>query len=793
MALIPTFYHLLWDASSSSSGIAPGGLTFALYSVIFTHRLSLAIQRSSRAQMYYKHKEVAIMEERETTNHPVCSQGTRSDYERANGLRELFNGKVRAVDIKPHWFKNDSLLWYRNNLPGGGHEFVVVDAEAGKREQAFDHTKLANALSEATEKEVRPDQLPFDNIEFPPDDNAVTFQAEGRIWRCDLDTYSLTQIGEVEEEQEEKQEDEEKDKEEESPDGQWVAFFRNHNLYVRHKETGEEFPLSMDGGRDDAYSGDIAWSPDSEKIVALRTKQGGKHEVYLIESSPEDQVQPKLHSFNYLKPGDQIPLPKPQLFHVAGRKHVLVRDELFPNSWSIKQVRWASDSQSFTFIYNQRGHQILRVIAVDAETGAARTVIDEQSETFVDYAYKQFSHCLDEEREIIWMSERDGWNHLYLYDTESGQVKNQITSGEWVALGVDHVDEKKRQIWFRASGIYPEQDPYYVHYCRINFDGSALVILTEGDGTHSVEYSPDRRFLVDTWSRVDYPPVTELRNAEDGSPVCELERADWADLLATGWQIPERFVAKGRDGETDIYGLIYRPTTFDPGHTYPVIEMIYAGPHGYFVPKAFDAFRKPQEVAELGFIVVRIDGMGTSGRSKKFHDVCWKNLGDSGFPDRILWIKAAAEKYPYMDISRVGIYGGSAGGQSSTRAMLAHGDFYKVAVSDCGCHDNRMDKVWWNELWMSWPIGPHYEENSNVTHAHKLEGKLMLIVGELDRNVDPASTMQVVNALIKADKDFDMLVVPGGGHGIAESVYGNRRRQDFFVRHLLGVEPRSKP
>ncbi len=265
------------------------------------------------------------------------------------------------------------------------------------------------------------------------------------------------------------------------------------------------------------------------------------------------------------------------------------------------------------------------------------------------------------------------------------------------------------------------------------------------------------------------------------------------DLLATGWQVPERFVAKGRDGQTDIYGVIFRPTNFDPQKQYPVIEKIYAGPHGAFVPKAFESYFGAQAMAELGFMVVQIDGMGTNWRAKAFHNVCWKNLGDSGFPDRIAWLQAAAKKYPQMDLSRVGIYGGSAGGQSALRALLAHGDFYKAAVADCGCHDNRMDKIWWNEAWMGWPVGPHYEEQSNVTQAHKLQGKLLLIVGELDRNVDPASTMQVVNALIKADKDFDLLVVPGGGHGIAESSYGKRRRRDFFVRHLLGVEPRGEP
>jgi len=731
-------------------------------------------------------------------SHFKSAQGTRSDYERANGLRELTENKVYKTKVEPHWFSNNPRFWYCNDLPGGSREFVVVDVEAGTRKPAFEHTRLADTLGRAIGKEIQSNRLPFDSIEFVQDDNAVRFQIEDKVWHCELETYLLTQVGESKAEQaEEKKEDkkEETDEQqcEESPDGKWLAFFKEHNLYVRDKETGEEFALSTEGNADGAYSGKIFWAPDSRKVVALRTKQGDDHKVYLVESSPEDQIQPKLHSFDYLKPGDQIPIPKPQLFDVVARKKVPISDELFPNPWSVTQVRWTPASRQFTFLYNQRGHQVLRIIAVDAETGAARTVIDERSKTFIDYAYKQFSHYLDETCEIIWMSERDGWNHFYLYDSESGEVKNQITRGEWVVRNVDYVDEEKRQIWFRAGGIYQEQDPYDIHYCRINFDGTGLVILTKGEGTHSVDYSPDRHFFIDTWSRVDMPPVTELRHTDDGSLVCELEQADWQELLAIGWKVPERFVAKGRDGQTDIYGVIYRPTNFDPNRKYPIIEQIYAGPHGSHVPKSFQAFHKPQEMAELGFIVVQIDGMGTSNRSKKFHDVCWKNLCDSGFPDRILWIKAAAEKYPYMDISRVGIYGGSAGGQSSTRALLAHGDFYKVAVSDCGCHDNRMDKIWWNELWMGWPIGPHYSEQSNVTQAYNLQGKLMLIVGEMDKNVDPASTMQVVNSLIKADKDFDLLVVPGGGHGIAESPYGNRRRQDFFVRHLLGVEPRSRP
>jgi dipeptidyl-peptidase 4 len=577
-----------------------------------------------------------------------------------------------------------------------------------------------------------------------------------------------------------------------SPDGRWTAFFKDSNLHVRNLQTSEESSLSTDGSADDEYSGQVWWSPDSTKLVALRTKKGDDRKVYYVESAPKDQLQPKLHSYDYLKPGDRIPIVKPQLFQVSSRQHVPINDELFPNPWSITELRWSADSKRFTFLYNQRGHQLLRVVAVDAESGRARVIVEERSPTFIDYADKLFLHQLDPTRELIWMSERDGWNHLYLYDSETGALKNQITKGQWVVRAVDRVDPEQRQMWFRAGGIQAGQDPYYVQYCRINFDGSGLVLLTEGDGTHSVEFSPDRRFYIDTWSRVDLPPVHELRSAADGRRVCELEQADWSQLLKTGWQAPERFVAKGRDGQTDIYGVIIRPTNFDPNKRYPVIEEIYAGPQSAFVPKSFSSYYAMQSLAELGFILVKIDGMGTSHRSKAFHDVCWRNLGDSGFPDRILWIKAAAYKYPCMDLERVGIYGGSAGGQSATRALLAYGDFYKVAVSDCGCHDNRMDKIWWNELWMGWPLGPHYEEQSNVTQAHNLRGKLLLIVGEMDENVDPASTMQVVNALIKADKDFDLLVMTGKGHGAAENEYGRRRRADFFVRHLLGVEPRGQ-
>lgn len=580
-----------------------------------------------------------------------------------------------------------------------------------------------------------------------------------------------------------------------SPDGQWTVQFDRFNVVLKRlaATAGEpaEVRLTENGTEGDPYAGPVYWSPNSQQFVIQQTRKAQSHPIQLIESSPRDRLEPKLHTLEYLKPGDQIAHPRPRLFDVSLPQPIPVAEDLFPEPWSLRDYRWDPDSERFSFVYNQRGHQVLRVICVDRQ-GNASTMVEERSETFIDYNSKFFLQRLDATGELLWMSERDGWNHLWLYDARTGTVKGQITSGRWLVRRVEHVDTVRRQVWFYASGVRPEQDPYHLHLCRVNFDGNELTILTAGDGTHEVTFSPDREWLIDQWSRVDQPPVTELRRASDGSLVCVLEEADHQALLATGWTLPERFVAPGRDGETSIYGLIIRPSNFDSSRKYPVVEQIYAGPHGAHVPKSFGVLMNQHAMAELGFIVVQIDGMGTNWRSKKFHDVCWQNLADSGFPDRIAWMRAAAESREWMDLSRVGIYGGSAGGQSAMRALIDHHEFYKVAVADCGCHDNRMDKIWWNELWMGYPIGPHYEVSSNAVHAHRLRGQLLLIVGELDRNVDPASTLQVAAALQRADKDFDLVIVAGAGHGAAETPYGSRRRSDFLVRHLHGREPRGK-
>ena len=718
------------------------------------------------------------------------SQGSAADYERSGALRKTTQGTVVGGSVKPHWLPDGRGLWYLRDLKQG-HQFILADAIRGTRRLAFDHAALARELTSELPGEFTADKLPFREITIDKD-GAVHFKAGGMDWTYQDDKLTRSSSAENQASPQRRIRGQSPGSKQgvKSPDGSWQVHIQNHNVILQKVGSVEKTVLTEDGTAADYFTSSVFWSPDSKRFVVMRRRPAQKHPVSMVESSPQKQLQPKLLTFDYLKPGDEISQVKPHLFDVSGQREVPLVDDLYKNPWQIQELRWQADSSRFTFLYNQRGHQVLRICAVDAASGEVTALIDEVSETFVDYAYKKYSRYMDESQEIIWMSERDGWNHLYLYDAQQGQVKQQITSGPWVVRGVERVDPESRTIWFRASGIDPDQDPYYIHYCRIQFDGSGLVRLTRGDGTHSIQYSPDRDLLIDTYSRVDMPPVSELRRSTDGSLVCRLETADWSALLATGWQVPERFVARARDGSTDIHGVIYRPTTFDPKKSYPVIEKIYAGPHGSFVPKRFSAYHSAQAIAELGFITVQIDGLGTSNRSKAFHDVCWKNLGDSGFPDRILWLQAAARKYRFIDLTRVGIYGGSAGGQSALRAMLAHPESYHVAVADCGCHDNRMDKIWWNELWMSWPIGPHYGEQSNVTQAHKLQGKLLLTVGELDRNVDPASTMQVVNALIKADRDFEMIVFPGGGHGIGESPYGQRRRKDFFVRHLLEREPR---
>lgn len=724
----------------------------------------------------------------------LWAQGTVEDYNRAYALREKYNAKhVLYAGVVPHWVDQTSAFWYVRQTEKG-KECVKVDAASKKRTALFDQQKMASALTEKAGREINAYNLPLQNCRLNISLDTLRFQLDGKFWAYSIKNNRLLDEGAIPSRGKERHwmevDDEKEGSPVTSPDGKWTAFIKNDNVYVREVATGKEKQLSQDGTLSNYYSSYIQWSPDSKSVVSCRIRPVEKRYVYYVESSPADQAQPKLHKQEYAKPGDELRFKVPCIFEVESGRRLIPSTELFSHQYELSGPMWNADSKAITFEYNERGHKVYRVLEMSAVDGSVRTLIEEKEEKYVNYP-RIYRNYLSDGKRIIWSSERDNYNHLYLYDRATGKPLNQITKGEWYVRGVQHVDEANEVIYFSANGMKKGEDPYLIHYYKINFDGSNLVELTPEEGMHQCWYSSDYKYLVDVYSKVDQAPIAVLRDAKNGKIRMQLDKADISALLANGWKAPEVFSAKGRDGKTDMWGVIYRPSNFDPSKKYPVIEYIYSGPGDQYVPKTFSSYNWwMTSLAELGFIVVQVDGMTTSFRSKEFEEVCYKNLKDAGLPDHIAWIKAAAQKYPYMDIDRVGIFGCSAGGQESTGAVLFHPEFYKAAYSACGCHDNRMDKIWWNELWMGYPVDESYSACSNVDNAHLLSRPLMLVVGELDDNVDPASTMQVANALIKANKDFELVVIPGAHHTMGED-FGEHKRYDFFVRHLMGVTPPS--
>ena len=724
----------------------------------------------------------------------LWAQGTVEDYNRAYELREKYNAKhVLYAGVVPHWVDQTSAFWYVRQTEKG-KEYVKVDAASKKRTALFDQQKMAAALTEKAGREINAYNLPLQNCRLNISLDTLRFQLDGKFWAYSIKNNRLLDEGAIPLRGKERHwmevDDEKEGRPVTSPDGKWIAFIKNDNVYVREVATGKEKQLSQDGTLSNYYSSYIQWSPDSKSVVSCRIRPVEKRYVYYVESSPADQAQPKLHKQEYAKPGDELRFKVPCIFEVESGRRLIPSTELFSHQYELSGPMWNADSKAITFEYNERGHKVYRVLEMSVVDGSVRTLIEEKEEKYVNYP-RIYRNYLSDGKRIIWSSERDNYNHLYLYDRATGKPLNQITKGEWYVRGVQQVDEANEVIYFSANGMKKGEDPYLIHYYKINFDGSNLVELTPEEGMHQCWYSSDYKYLVDVYSKVDQAPIAVLRDAKNGKIRMQLDKADISALLANGWKAPEVFSAKGRDGKTDMWGVIYRPSNFDPSKKYPVIEYIYSGPGDQYVPKTFSSYNWwMTSLAELGFIVVQVDGMTTSFRSKEFEEVCYKNLKDAGLPDHIAWIKAAAQKYPYMDIDRVGIFGCSAGGQESTGAVLFHPEFYKAAYSACGCHDNRMDKIWWNELWMGYPVDESYSACSNVDNAHLLSRPLMLVVGELDDNVDPASTMQVANALIKANKDFELVVIPGAHHTMGED-FGEHKRYDFFVRHLMGITPPS--
>jgi dipeptidyl aminopeptidase/acylaminoacyl peptidase len=707
-------------------------------------------------------------------------------YQRSERIGRDYESRAFKVRLQANWIDNGTRLWYRNNLANDVKEFILVDSATGKKSPAFDHARLATALSTTLGRPVEGTKLPFNEIDFLKD-GGIYFETGNQAYRLDTKDYAVAKTEMKPRRQPQREGPWRQDLWSprrdplRSPDGKATTWVADHNVRVK---VGDEEMTLTNTGSEKAYFSRLVWSPDSKRVIATRVTPGDRKLVHLVESSPKDEHRAQLQSRVYDQPGDKVDTFDLWIIDVEKKAANQIKADRIEYG-GIPYLRWRKDNRNFTYDQMDRGYGRWRIVQVDSVTGESKTIVDDDPDTFVD-STAQFTQFIDGTDEVIWRSERDGWGHLYLTDKD-GKLVNQITKGPWVVREVTRVDEKARQITFGASGMNKGEDPYFVHYYRIGFDGKGLTPLSPAPGQHSLQWSPNQEFYVDTYSAVDKEPVHELRRAKDGGLVATLEKADISALKSFGWKAPQVFVSKARDGKTDIWGIVYRPSNFDPSKRYPVIEDIYAGPQDSFVPKTFAASRGLQSLAELGFIVVKIDGLGTRNRGKAFHDVCYKNIADAGLPDRILWMKDLASKDPAVDVSRVGIFGGSAGGQNSTGALLFHPDFYKVAVSSCGCHDNRIDKIWWNEQWMG-VIGPHYEAQSNITNAAKLQGKLMLVVGELDSNVPPESTYRLADALIKARKDFELVMLPGEGH-TGGGAYGERKRRDFFVRHLIGVEP----
>ena len=750
---------------------------------------------------------------------PAWAQGTLADYQRAvtflpgNADRLVLNAR-----LQPSWLPDSERFYYIRQRPDG-REFVLVDPIGKTRGLAFDHTRVAAGLGKATGHAYTQFTLPFDRFVIVNNGGAIRFDVKDDQWTCQLVTGECSRTAQATALTEPATRGEVL-----SPDGRWAAFLRNHNLWVRAVgSTTREIQLTTDGTENNDYAShfggsttfvtevvegrpiapEVMWSPDSTRLLTYRLDQRNVSEMHLLQSVPPQGVRPRLFSYRYPLPGDpNVGLAHLMVFDVERNKRTVLDADpqmvLLEDPIRMNAVWWGLDNQTIYYLQWARGYKALTLGAADVQSGSVRSVIDERASTPVavspnNHGSEPLIRVLGRGSEIIWYSERDGWGHLYLYDGKTGALKNQITRGEWAVRAIARVDEGARWVYFTAGGRETGQDPYEIRLYRIRLDGQDLQLLTPEEGNHTVTFSPSGKFLVDAWSRINTPPVTVLRSAEGPrvDRIGKLEQADISALLATGWRAPEPFRVKALDGATDLYGVIYRPSNFDPTKRYPVIEDIYPGPQNIKAPKSFEIASPDQALAELGFIVVKLDGMGGPFRSVAFHLASYGRLGQGGdLANHVAGIRQLAERYPYLDLDRVGIFGHSGGGFASTRAILAYPGFYKVAVSSSGNHDQRGFVAQWGERWQGLPDGDNYLEQVNAALAANLKGKLLLAYGDMDDNVPPALTLQLIHALIKANRDFDLIVMPNRNHaGVLRDHYFWRRRWDYFVRHLLHVEP----
>ncbi|NJD20027.1 MAG: S9 family peptidase [Gemmatimonadetes bacterium] len=697
-------------------------------------------------------------------------------------------------------------FWYRNDFAEGA-EFVVVDPARKTRARAFDHEAVARGLAAATGKEVKPFALPFTSFESV--EGGIRVEAESRTYVCDpAAARCAEQPGRNAEEAGRAR------NEVLSPDGTTAAFIRAYNLWVRDVATGAETQLTRDGILDYGYATNNAgwtksdrpvllWSPDSKKIATFQHDARGVGEMGLVGTAAG---HPEISVWKYPLPEDTVIFRISRVvIHLDGPR--VVRLQMPPDQHrsticdhiscggEFTDVQWSDDGRQLAFVSSSRDHKEARLRVADPETGAVRDVLDERVATFFESGVDEVNwRVLFASNEVLWWSQRDDWGHLYLYDLATGQLKRQVTSGAWNVLQVRYLDEKARTLFFTGAGR-ESGDPYFERFYSVSLDKGEPRLLTPDSANHVITVSPSGKWFVDSWSTPVVPPVTVLRDVR-GREVVKLETADVSRLVAAGWKAPIPFTTKARDGVTDLYGIMYTPTNLDPSKKYPVVNYLYPGPQpGSVGSRSFSAARRDnQALAELGFVVVEVDAMGTPKRSKSFHTTYYGNMGDNGLPDQITTIRQLAQRNPWMDVDRVGIWGHSGGGFASTAGILRHPDFYKVAVSQAGNHDNRIYEDDWGEKWQGLltrnPNGTtSYDNQANQLVAKNLKGKLLLAHGTMDDNVPPNNTLAVVDALIAANKDFDLIMLPNRRHGFGNEPYMQRRRWDYFVKNLLGAEP----
>jgi dipeptidyl-peptidase 4 len=738
---------------------------------------------------------------------------TAADYARAEKFMPYnVTPLVLHAGVRPNWLPDDR-FWYRVTTAEGS-EFVLVDPAAGFREPAFDHVKIAASLSAAAGTAFDAQHLPFMEIAFSEDGRSVSFNAAGKRWKCSRVDSQCSAEGNAEATPGGRGGRGQRS-DAPSPDKKRTAFIRDYNLWVRDIASGQETQLTKDGVKDFGYATDnagwsrsdrpiVRWSADSKKLATYQQDQRGAGEMYLVDTRVG---HPILQAWKYPLPGDEvvttiqrviIDVNDPNVVRLRmppdQHRSTLCDDLACRGEW--EDVQWSPDDSHLAFASTSRDHKVTQIRVADALTGVVRDVLEETAPKFYESGNGRVNwRFLPDSNEIVWFSERDNWGQLYLYDLATGKLKNQITTGEGNVTQLLRVDEKNRVLYFLGVGREKGPDPYFVHLYRVGLDGKHLQPLTPEDATHEISLAPSGRYFADSYSKPDVPPVALLRDA-DGKLITTLEKSDISRLLAAGWRPPEPITVKARDGVTDLYGLMFKPTNFDPARKYPIVNHIYPGPQtGSVGSRNFSAARgDAQALAELGFIVVEIDGMGTPWRSKKFHEAYYGDMGDNTLPDQVAGMKELAKRYSWIDIERAGIYGHSGGGFAAADAMFRYPDFFKVGISEAGNHDNREYEDDWGEKWQGLlehkqDGGTNYDSQANQNLAKNLKGHLLLAHGTMDNNVPPYNTLLVVNELIKANKDFDLIMLPNRSHGFGNEPYMVRRRWDYFVRYLLGAEP----